>query len=1004
MPRPLAEGTIRFTPDTRSLKEVEKSVGKTVKKIEGIASRGGLVSKSYTQPLGKITGAVGEFEKSLEASNARVIAFGASAGIIYNVGRALDFTVRSAIMLEKRLAEINVILNESNVGLQRFGSELFEIGKKTGQSFDDVSNAALEFARQGLAVEETLKRTSDAMILTRLSGLDVLSSVESITATLNSFNQTVIDSTTLVNKLANVDAAFAVSSGDLANAIRRVGSSAQDAGLNIDELIAMVTTAQQVTARGGNVIGNSLKTIFTRLQRPQVLADLQAFGVAVKDAQGNMLPTMVVLQNFAKAYENMAPSTRAMTAEMVGGVFQVNVLKAAMGDLGKQFSIYDRALLTSVTSTNQAIDRNAQLNKTLSTLINESMANLQKVGAGFADVTISPSIKNVLTTINEALDSLSDRADSDELGVKFGKGILEGIGNMLKGPGLLLLGGLLAKLTQNFFKFSTDAVKTFAGMNEGSRRQADLQMMIQNLLLKNPDLIKSAMHSSEGLRTVEHEILKIVQTRNEALEQSVILSTRMATNLGKADMAFASSKVLGPGIAATGFVPNFNKNEVAEKVGALGGGYEAGQIKQMNMPGVGNVTYNSAETVKRFDGMRQPAIMPPEGSDAGKSYKDQFAKSHGFNPYSSKGFVPNFEMERVERSAGAYKAGKVRERADMFDSFWANVDVLRMDKGIKEYQGEARKIAQNILGFPKAVPVNERQAPMKAFFNKYKVDEAAQGRIKPEVDKENYNFMHLQNQIQGAIGEHEAHKMVKGSKRVDKNAFFDLVSEGGSPMEVRTRMNVQLGDILKKGINQYLSSAKIEKMGSPWLKNRKKDTIALGKNIGKSTVIVPKGSKISGKSQAAQGFIPSLAYGGLRDENLGNMYIGERARKVESNLSQKAAEKRVGGKTLIRGPEGETLVVGSDLMGRTGSITVGGLTSRKIKKANPQYKTMLDQVPNLFDGLAYQIVGGAVGAKFDPEGATGPVAGIKFEQEFAAKHGVRLCKYSRRTSQRIGHQ
>ena len=121
------------------------------------------------------------------------------------------------------------------------------------------------------------------MILVRLSGLDVKSSVESITATLNSFNQTVINSTELVNKLANVDAAFAVSSADLAEAIRRVGSSAQDSNVNIDQLIALVTTAQQVTARGGSVIGNSLKTIFTRLQRPQVIADLEAFGIAVKD-------------------------------------------------------------------------------------------------------------------------------------------------------------------------------------------------------------------------------------------------------------------------------------------------------------------------------------------------------------------------------------------------------------------------------------------------------------------------------------------------------------------------------------------------------------------------------------------------------------------------------------------------------------------------------------------------------------------------------------------------
>ena len=41
-----------------------------------------IVAKNFTQPLGRITGAANEFNKSLEASNARVIAFGASAGAI----------------------------------------------------------------------------------------------------------------------------------------------------------------------------------------------------------------------------------------------------------------------------------------------------------------------------------------------------------------------------------------------------------------------------------------------------------------------------------------------------------------------------------------------------------------------------------------------------------------------------------------------------------------------------------------------------------------------------------------------------------------------------------------------------------------------------------------------------------------------------------------------------------------------------------------------------------
>ena len=38
-------------------------------------------------------------------------------------------------------------------------------------AFQDTTKAALEFARQGLKVEDTLKRTSDALTLVRLTGI-----------------------------------------------------------------------------------------------------------------------------------------------------------------------------------------------------------------------------------------------------------------------------------------------------------------------------------------------------------------------------------------------------------------------------------------------------------------------------------------------------------------------------------------------------------------------------------------------------------------------------------------------------------------------------------------------------------------------------------------------------------------------------------------------------------------------------------------------------------------
>ena len=87
----------------------------------------GLDTKSFSRPLGSIKGELGEFEKSLEASNARVVAFGASAGAIYLLNDAFKTVVSSTIEVEKTLADINGVLNKSEKEIKTFGNSLFDV-------------------------------------------------------------------------------------------------------------------------------------------------------------------------------------------------------------------------------------------------------------------------------------------------------------------------------------------------------------------------------------------------------------------------------------------------------------------------------------------------------------------------------------------------------------------------------------------------------------------------------------------------------------------------------------------------------------------------------------------------------------------------------------------------------------------------------------------------------------------------------------------------------------
>jgi TP901 family phage tail tape measure protein len=670
--------TISVGADTRQLeRDIQRALGRDFKFK-------GLNEKAFTQPLGRITGAANEFQKSLDASNARVIAFGASAGLIFGVERAFTSLVRSTIDVQKSLTDINVILNVSTDSLQKFGDGLFSVARDTAQTFDTVAQAATEFSRQGLGLEETLKRTRDALILTRLSGLDTIASVEALTATINSFSNAALDSTIIINKLANVDAAFAVSSADLAEAIKRVGSSAQDVGVDFDELLAIVTSVQQTTARGGAVIGNSLKTIFTRIQRTDTLDALEELGIQVRTIEGNTLPAIQILSNLATTFNTLGDTQRAQVAEQVGGVFQINILRAALADLGKEYSVYNNALKVSSSSTNEAVLRNEALNQTLSALINKTFVNLTKVGADIGRISFQPTFENLLQLLNRGLEQLD--VDSKTTGGKIGRGILEGIGDFISGPGVVLATAVLGKLLINLGKFAADSLQTILNINVKAQERAQIQTKINQVLAQEPALVQAVYNKQISVLDVENKILSIIRQQTVERERAAALSATIAGGLAGRGVTTRGGTLKAK---SQGFIPNFASSEI---MGALAGGYTPGYVRKMNIPGEGSITYNSAERVKRFPGLSQPAIMPPSRSQAGQTYKDTFSSVYGFNPYASSGFIPNFVSNA--KMAAAIRLGRMTEE----DA--AKLGYVRSDVKI------AQRKSQTVLNKPTPLDVS----------------------------------------------------------------------------------------------------------------------------------------------------------------------------------------------------------------------------------------------------------------------------------------------------------
>jgi TP901 family phage tail tape measure protein len=538
-----------------------------------------LSTKSFSQPLGKIKGQLGEFEKSLEASNARVVAFGASAGSIYLLTDAFKSMVKSAIDVEKTLADINTVINASEKDIKSFGNTIFDVANKTSQSFETAAEAALEFSRQGLGLEQTAKRTSDALTLARLSGLSAAASVEALTAAVNSFSDAGLTTTQIVNKLAAVDAKYAVSSADLAEAIKRVGSSASEAGVNIDQLVALVTSAQQTTARGGAVIGNSFKTIFTRLQRPKVLEDLKEVGIQTTNAYGETLPLIQIITQLARTFDTLGSSQRSQVAELVGGVYQINILKAVLGDLSKEYSTYSGALKASSGATNEAEARIGKLGETLDSQINRVTNNLKRAGSIVGELTIAPALEKVLSNVNNVLETFALGKEPESLGEKAATGFLKGLGSFISGPGLLLGATAAFQIFRRLATFVGDAGKTVLGLGQAAQQQAQIQAQILQVLQKNPQIYAQIESGAVSVQSAAQAYLNTVNATNAALERQKNIAAQMSGIVMSGGATTATPSGSGRGRSrgrAAGYVPSISDQKKMEEMDARNLGAPSG--------------------------------------------------------------------------------------------------------------------------------------------------------------------------------------------------------------------------------------------------------------------------------------------------------------------------------------------------------------------------------------------------------------------------------------------
>jgi len=593
-------------------------------KIGGFDSSG---LKAGSAALGRIRQDADQFTKSMEAANARVLAFGTAVGVIEGMRRSFLALVKTTVEVEKALTKVNIVaekdLKKAGITIEQVGDQIFQVARETGQSWETAADAMLEFSRQGIKPVEALKRTRDALILSRISGLDYKEAVEGITSTINAFNKTAIDSTTIINKLVAVDNNAAASAADLIQGLQRMASTAQLTGQNIDDAVASIATLQEITFRGGPQIGNSLKSLNIRLYDPDNIKYIESLGdgmTKIRDESGGLLSAVEIMANLGKTIKALPQEGQLDAIKNIFGQYQTNAaasLIQGLEDVNDQMSLFKKNRETSAGAGNNALDANAKLSVILASKLNTLDVQLAKFLNSLGKIGVSNPLSSLLNSAIEIGDSFQGIIDGTDNFSKLVQGFGRGLGGALFSPAtfsaiLIAIG----KISANFAGFAIEAGKTFLGLNKNSLEQAAIQKSIAAYIQQSGVNLNVLLTSESARLNLSRQISAEWAKQAISAQQVGAVSKVVASSVFGAGLRVGET---GPTLrgkrSAEGYLPDLVSGEMNDIKKGVGGASSNSKVVVMpNFPlGGGNkglMVANSSESVVNLGGGKFGVLNP----------------------------------------------------------------------------------------------------------------------------------------------------------------------------------------------------------------------------------------------------------------------------------------------------------------------------------------------------------------------------------------------------------
>lgn len=374
--------------------------------------------------------------KNMLTNIAHVTTWAASVGILYGSIRLLTRSLEENMEIAKQEAILSQIFKGNSLAVKALTSDVIELASVNGQSAKEAMQSATEFARIYGTQREILQATSAALIQANITGEEAAKTTEFLSAMTQVYHLHASELIGVVGQMASISQNYNVTNLNLAKGLETVAESAKVAGMNIGELLGLISGGIAGTQQSGTTIGNTVKTMITQMSNPEIQQKLRFQGIDVTEQGFGLKEMPQIFRDIVTGYERMNDAEKRSLLFNVGG--RQNSTRMA--------AILDNYIKGQMEAINGQLNMNAaqQENSKIMDTLKGQTAGLVAEWDRFVKIQGDRGPMSMLTNITEGFKNLIRVANAP--GVNVLTTLMGGIGLAVGAKTLLTGYGASAQL------------------------------------------------------------------------------------------------------------------------------------------------------------------------------------------------------------------------------------------------------------------------------------------------------------------------------------------------------------------------------------------------------------------------------------------------------------------------------------------------------------------------------------------------------------------------------